>query len=271
MKSDRRITIEKLAHIVQISRESVRVILHEHLHMNKVSARWVPRMLTIVQKNDRVVISQELLDSAKGNPDRFFDRLVTMDESWVHHYDPETKEQSKEWRHPESPPPRKFRVQPSAGKVMLSVFWDTRGVLLIDFLDKGRTINGQYYCDLLTKLRAAIKSKRRVKLTKDVLLQHDNASSHTCISARQKISELGFEVLPHPPYSPDLAPSDFYLFGNLKSNLRGTHFESDESLKMAVTQWFESQTEDFYKTGITKLLHRWEKCIALGGDYIEKT
>jgi len=68
-----------------------------------------------------------------------------MDEAWLYHYDPETKQQSMEWRHIGSPRPRKFRVQKSFGKVLASIFWDQDGILLIDYLPKGQTINAEYY------------------------------------------------------------------------------------------------------------------------------
>ncbi|KAJ7316422.1 hypothetical protein JRQ81_002584 [Phrynocephalus forsythii] len=80
-----------------------------------------------------------------------------MDECWVYLYNPETKEMSKEWKHPSSPPPKKAKVQKSAGKVMLSVFWDSRGVILTNYLLKGETLNSDYYCNLLEKLRDALK------------------------------------------------------------------------------------------------------------------
>jgi len=72
-------------------------------------------------------------------------RLVTMDETWLYHYDPETKQQSMEWRHSRPSRPRKFTVQKSAGKEFASIFWDQDGILLIDYLPKGQTINAEYY------------------------------------------------------------------------------------------------------------------------------
>ena len=76
-----------------------------------------------------------------------------MDETWVHHFTPEAKQQSEQWKHPGSPPPKKANTVPSAGKVMALVFWEADGILLIDYLQKGQTINGTYYASLLTELR----------------------------------------------------------------------------------------------------------------------
>ena len=72
-----------------------------------------------------------------------------MDETWVHHFDKETKQQSKQWKHVQSPPPVKCRRIASAGKVMASVFWDSEGVIMIEYLEKGETATGQYYAQQL--------------------------------------------------------------------------------------------------------------------------
>ena len=89
-------------------------------------------------------------------------RLVTMDETWLYHYDPEAKQQSMEWRHSGSPRPasKKILVQKSAGEVLVSIFWDQDGILLIDYLPKGQTINAEYYSSLLVQLNAAGRSPR---------------------------------------------------------------------------------------------------------------
>ncbi|XP_048244159.1 histone-lysine N-methyltransferase SETMAR-like [Haliotis rufescens] len=91
--------------------------------------------------------------------DNLMEIIVAGDETWVHHYDPETKEQSKQWTGFASPRPKMFKTQPSAGKVMATIFWDTKGVLLTDYLPRGQTINGEYYYDLLDRLRTAIFAK----------------------------------------------------------------------------------------------------------------
>ena len=171
---------------------------------------------------------------SEGSSGTFLSRIVTGDESWVHHYSPETKRQSLEWKHPSSPVKKKFKSQLSAGKVMLTIFWDSKGPILEDFLEKGSTINSASYCDLLAnRLKPAIRTKRRGLLSKKVLLQHDNARPHVAKATIETINKLGFEVLEHPAYSPDLAPSDYHLFAPLKDALRGRKFSSDESVQKA--------------------------------------
>jgi len=92
----------------------------------------------------------------------FLSRLVTMDETWLYHYDPGTKQQSMEWQHSSSPRPKKFRVQKSAEKVLASIFGDQYGILLIYYLPKGQTINAEYYLSLLVQMKDILKEKRAV-------------------------------------------------------------------------------------------------------------
>jgi len=99
---------------------------------------------------------------------------------------------------------------------------------------------------------------------------HDNAPVHKSMIAQEAVRDCGFVQLDHPAYSPDLAPSDYFLFRNLKSHLRGACYPDDEALKEAVNEWLEGQTEDFYFSGINSLPEKCRKCIELSGDYIEK-
>jgi histone-lysine N-methyltransferase SETMAR len=103
-----------------------------------------------------------------------------------------------------------------------------------------------------------------------MVLQHDNACPHTSLSTREHITKMGWTVLHHPPYSPDLAPSDFHLFGSLKDALRGTHFEDDNSVIEAVRKWLLRQDKSWYQKGIHALVPRWHKTIQVDGDYVEK-
>ena len=148
----------------------------------------------------------------ENDPGGFIDRVVTQDETWVHYFDPKSKMQSMQWKHPSSPPPKEFKRVSSAGKVMASVFWDTQGVIMIDHFEQGRTITGAYYAAESRRLCQEIARKGRGKLTRGILLLQDNAVAHTSQIAITAATECGFEVLPHPPYSPDMASSDFCLF-----------------------------------------------------------
>jgi histone-lysine N-methyltransferase SETMAR len=100
--------------------------------------------------------------------------------------------------------------------------WNVNGPILVRFQEKGQTVTSARYSDMLVnELKPTIRSKRRGLLSKRVLLHHDNARPHTAARTVDKLHALKFEVFEHPPYSPDLAPSDFHLFGPMKEHLRG--------------------------------------------------
>jgi len=107
--------------------------------MKKVSARWVPEMLSDAQKANRADALASLLRLFNENPDNFISRFLTVDETWLHYFDPESKLQSMAWKRVSSPPPRKFCVVASAHKVMATVFWDAEGIVLIDSLEHDST------------------------------------------------------------------------------------------------------------------------------------
>ena len=267
--SDRRIQVEEIAQALGISHGSVSTILHDRLGMRKLTARWVPKSLSDEQMATRVSVCSALLKRFRSKDD-FLLRLVTVDETWVHYYELENKAQSRQWVGPGSPRPKKFKTQPSAGKVKATVFWDAKGVVMLDFLPKRCTITGVYFANLLDQLRTAIREKRRGKLSKGVLLQQDNARVHTCKVAMDAVKRNGYELIPHPAYLPHLTPSDFFLFTNLKKDSRGLHFRSDEEVVTAVEEWVNGKDPDFFSSGLMALKHRWSKCITLEGNYIEK-
>ena len=99
---------------------------------------------------------------------------------------------------------------------MASVFWDAHGIIFIDYLEKGKTINSDYYTTLLDRLKVEIVKKRLHMVKKKILFHQDNAPCHKSIKTMAKLHELHFKLLPHPPYSPDLAPSDYWLSADLK-------------------------------------------------------
>jgi histone-lysine N-methyltransferase SETMAR len=160
--------------------------------------------------------------------------------------------------------------RPGQAKFMLTLFWEERGVILEHYMPRGNTVTSATYADLLKNhLRPAMKSKRRGLLCTGVLLQPDNARPHTGRSTVATIQDLSFECLPHPPYSPDLAPSNFHVFGPLKEAVGGKSFRSDEEVQQAVHEWLRSQPKDFYSRGIHALPKRWNTCMVRSGDYVE--
>ena len=268
--SDRRVKVAFIAEQMHISEDSVIKILHESLGLNKISSRWIPRLLSPEQKWHRVECSQALLGRYNTKPNDFESRLITGDETWLYQYDPTTKQESMQWQRVGDPAPVKCKAQKSAGTVMAVVFWDVKGIVHLEYMENGRTVTGNYYAQVLQRLRADIDDKRPGHGHLRTLLLQDNAPSHSSQVAMDAATQNRFEILEHPPYSPDLAPSDFHLFRNLKKALRGRRYEDNEEVKTATEQWFTDQPVEFYQEGIRACRIRWQKCIDVGGEYLEK-
>ena len=144
----------------------------------------------------------------------------------------------------------------STRKNMCTVFWDRQGVFFVEFLSQDTAINSAIYCETLKKLRRAIQNERRGMLSANLLFLHDIARPHSAAHTQDLIASFGWEQMDHPPYSPDVAPSDFHLFLHLKKFLGGKRFDDDDDLKDAVQKWLTSQAAAFYEEGIQKLVPR---------------
>jgi histone-lysine N-methyltransferase SETMAR len=129
--------------------------------------------------------------------------------------------------------------------------------LLVDYLEKSATITAKYYVALLDKLKQQLVSKHRGKLLKRILFLQDNAAPHKAATMHLKLADIHFEVLKHPAYSPDLAPSDYCLFPNLKEQ----KFSSNEEVTLAADGWFAAQPKKFFLDGLKKSEQRSHKCV----------
>jgi histone-lysine N-methyltransferase SETMAR len=153
---------------------------------------------------------------------------------------------------------------------MALVFWGAEGILFIDYLENGKTITGEYYSILLTRLDRKIHEKTPSLQKKKITFHQDNAPANKSVLAMGKLRDLHYELLEHPPCSPDLAHSDFCLFPKLKLFLADQCFSSNEEAIAAVERYFADLMKNHYRDGIMALEHCWNKCISLKGDYVEK-
>ena len=172
----RRVTIDRIAVEFNMSHDSAYTIVRDDLGYRKACSRWFRRQLSDDCKRARQTICQEHLDHHACEGDVFLHRIVTGDESWVYHYEPESKRQSMRWKHLSSPANKQFKTQASTGKVMLTIFWNVSGPILVHFQEKGQTVTSARYSDTrVNELKPAIRLKCRRLLSKRVLLLHNNA------------------------------------------------------------------------------------------------
>jgi transposase len=237
--------------------------------MHRVAAKFVPRILTADQKQQRVNVCEELRQIASDDA-TFLSRVITGDEIWIYGYDPETKQQSTQLKSPNSPKPKEAKHVKSKIKSMLIIFFDIKGIVHKEFALAGQTVNSEYYCDVLRRLRENVQRLRpELWRQRNWLLHHDNAPSHTSLFTREFLTTNNITVVPHPSYSPDLAPCDFSLFPRLKIKLKGRHFDTIDVMEAESQAVLNTLTEHDFQDAFEKWQKRWERCIRVEGDYLE--
>ncbi len=273
---DWRKTVRMIAEEVSLSKTSVHKILKDDLNLSKVAPKLVPKLLTQEQVACRCNFTRENLALLKDDPELIF-HVVTGDESWVSIKELETKSCSLEWT-PKGMPamrPMKVRRQRSVRKLMLTVFFDWQGLILIDFLPPGDTVDTDRYLEVLSTLKERIRRKRPDLWRKpnpdsprrNFVIHHDNASSHTSAPTLAFFEDI--DLLAHPPYSPDLAPCDYFLFPRLKSQLATLQIRNLEELKHAVHRELNKIPSEDFCAAIRQMPLRWMKVQEANGSYFE--
>jgi histone-lysine N-methyltransferase SETMAR len=196
-----------------VSEKTILNILHQDLGLEKKSARWVPKLLSEEQKQERIRVCSDFITAEHHRSKAMLDAIVTMDETMVSYHTPETKKQSKQWIPRGQPGPLKARVHASRTKQMVMAFFDSRGMIYTHMVPRGATINATYTIKVLGTFLEHFKKKRPAMAAQQSWFHWDNAPVHTAASVKEWMATKGIQVLEHPPYSPDLAPADFFLFG----------------------------------------------------------
>lgn len=242
-------------------------IYREMKRLGKVSkaGKWVPHELSEINRQQRVTCCVSLRSRELQAP--FLDRIITGDEKWILYNNVKRKRQ---WLSRGSKPIPQPRSGLHPKKILLCVWWDLKGIVYYELMGDNQTITSEVYCQQLTRLKAVLQEKRPSLINrKGVILHHDNARPHTARATKNLIEEFGWEVMHHPPYSPDLAPTDFHLFRSLQNHLMGQRLTSRDEVEMKLVYFFESKLAKFYEEGIRKLMARWEDVINKNGDYVE--
>ncbi|XP_035723709.1 histone-lysine N-methyltransferase SETMAR-like [Vespa mandarinia] len=226
--------------------------VYDHLKGLGLSSKldiWVPHVLAERNLCPRIDVCDSLLKRHENDP--FLKRIITGDEKWVVYNNVKRK---RSWRKKDEPAQRISKVNIHQKKVMLSVWWYFKGIVFFEILPDNTIINSEVYCHQLDKLNDALQQKRPELINrKGVVFHQDNARPHTSLVSRQKLLQLEWDTMLHPPYSPDLAPSDYYLFRSLQNFLDGKTFTSNEEVKNHLDQFFASKDQKFCERGIMLL------------------
>jgi [histone H3]-lysine36 N-dimethyltransferase SETMAR len=153
---------------------------------------------------------------------------------------------------------------------MLIVFFDIRGVVHHEYVPAGQTVKAKFYVEVLKRLRERVRLARPELWAENAWILHqDNAPSHTALVTREFLAKNKITTMDHPPYSPDLAPCDFYLFPKVKNIMRGEHFVDVDTIKRETTKLLKELTKEDMQHCFQEWEKRWTKCILSGGEYFE--
>jgi len=165
MVKDRRLSVRMIAEETGLDKSAVHRILTDHSHMRIICVKLVPKNLSVEQKANRLEIFQDLLGRLETEP-HFLDKVITGDESWVFDYDPKTKQQSAEWQTKSSPCPRKACMSRSRVETMITVLFDSRGIVHKEFVPPGQIVKHAFYKDVLNDFEnGSSESKRTLQTT----------------------------------------------------------------------------------------------------------
>ena len=271
VEEDNRVSLEEIADCVGVHSSTISKILRHKLGYRKVSSRWVPHILTSENKGERVRFCKRMLNIYKKGDSKRLDEIVTGDETWVYMYEPPRKSQNKAWIKKSQSPPQIAQRQWSQKKVLYTVFFNTKGIVLQKPCKRGQTVTGKFYRDsVLSDLKKHYAATRPNTGMRGIKILHDNAPAHKSKLVKEYLAAENIDTLPHPPYSPDLAPCDFYLFPLLKKTLVGRTFKSRTALGSAVFQCLSRLPREAFKSAFLQWIERMQKCVAKGGEYFEK-
>lgn len=216
---DPRVTYEIIERELNIGTAQVHVIMHEHLRLKKVCARWVPHILTQEHIEKRLEFCHEMISKYGDLNRKRLIELVTSDETWIYHYEPESPSSAKEWVPKDHPPPVIVRREQSCRKLMYAFFVDLNGLVATVKLERGTRVNAEWYTKVcLEEFKKVVEERRPITGLRGIKLHIDNASPHTAHITTQYFKAKKIQHIKNPPNSPDLALCDFYLFSRLKKN-----------------------------------------------------
>ena len=185
------------------------------------------------------------------------EKIVTGDETWTYHFQPDLKAKNKVWVSSEGNRPVIAGLCKTSNRMLYAIFFDLKGPVLHIPVTKGSSVTGKFYREsLLTQLVDFYQKRRPCTSVRSIKLLHDNTPAHKSATVQKYLKESGLDVLDHPPYRPDLSPCDFWLFPRLKEMLAGHHFESRCGIGSAVYQCLQRIPKEDYRAAFRKWVDR---------------
>jgi len=247
-----------------LSKSAIENVLKSELGMQYFNLRWVPHNISPAQKAARVEAATSLLATLDRLSPTGLAYLPTSDESWFLHYNPH----SARWATSATEAGERTRQTPTKDKCLVVMTWSFNGFCHVTAVPQGETYNSEYVVNiLLPALDAAIRDKRPVIGLSGTKLHWDNARPHTSRMTQDALGSRGVTTLPHPPYSPDLAPCDFFIFGHIKHAVMGRRFASTREIVSEIYEKFSQIPSDTLWVVLGQWKHRLRWVIENNGKY----
>lgn len=260
-------SLRRMALTVGHSRSVVKRVIDDELHYVRLSHRWIPHSLTPAQKEMRVKCAQEMLALLRPHAIKGYRYVVTGDETWINH----DMYSEFVWRAEDAEKPIAINHTIASAKTMITVFWNASGIIHLCFSPSGKSITAS---DFLTSVLIPLQHYYETVMTLDtgrhILLHMDNSSVHNSKIISNFIDHSVFKQLPQPPYSPDIAPSDFFLFGFLKNELRGKIMTTEREVEQEVVSVFQKMEKETFRKAFTEWIKRLEWIVEANGEYYKE-
>lgn len=226
----------------------------------------VPNVLTQDQKDKKVEIARKLKGELENSRREEFRNIITLDETPLYFENTSINV----WKCVGDLYPRVEKASLKKKKMTLTIAWGGQGVVLVDGCKGENRINSDYFCNtVLSSIQQWARKRRPMTGVSSFLIHMDNAPCHNSRSTKEYLRQYNFNRLEHPPYSPDLAPCDFHLFGWMKSHFANTKFKSIRDAENQISNWVNSIPKETLISTFNNWIKRLDRCIEIGGDYVD--
>jgi hypothetical protein len=256
------LSLRELAKLVSSNKDAVSRILHYVLCLSLRYSKWIPHSLSVEQKTERVRISKQMLKLLQLDEKNNFSHIFTGDESWFFYDYPLTSY----WASPGTSPKEVAKRTISTSKVMLVICWGVFQTPVLHFLPRGESMTADKFKEYVMK--PLLELNNSLSVEEKLFIHFDNARPHKAKSIQSLMTDEQLINIPQPPYSPDIAPSDFFLFGYIKTKLKGKSFNTAEELLEEIKKIVAEITPEMRLSVFKAWMERLKRIIETGREYI---
>lgn len=260
------ISCHQISRDTEIPYSTVHYTLVHHLKYKCRRLHWIPHSLSEQNKLQRVECCNQILKILQHQKMINWRYIITGDESWFFYHTPN----GFQWIPEDEEVQEDIKNSSYSTKIMVTIFWNPNGIAILNALPIGHTMNGDTFLSTILQPLREYKYYNEAKQSRKKFYIHfDNCPSHKKANVIQFLNDKKFTNVPQPPYSPDLAPSDYYLFSKLKDKLKGRTFKTAEEIQEAIRDEFLKIPKDELISVFDGWIARCEECLKRNGAYVE--